>query len=85
VTGGAGTGAARCCVGDPWADLDIAYVRTYGEPLPPAVIAVAAECGADPHALDWHVEAVHGWEPHNTGYAEAVAAAADCLAGGGCE
>lgn len=79
-----GADPAHCCVGDPWADLDIAYVRTYGEPLPPAVITVAAERGVEPHALDHHVEGIHGVEPHDLGYADAVSQAADCLLRGGC-
>lgn len=84
VTCSAGNEAARCCVGDPWADLDIGYVRTYGEPLPLSVIRVAAERGIDPHSLDWHVEAVHGWEPHDVGYDERVPEAAECVARGTC-
>lgn len=81
----AGNDPARCCVGDPWAGLDETSARHFGEPLPPDVIQVAAERGIDPHELDHHVEAVHGWEPHDTGYANQVANAADCMASGGCE
>lgn len=77
----AGNDPARCCVGDPWADFSPYDV----EPLPSAVIRVAAQRGVDPHALDQHVEAIHGWEPHDAGYGDHVAAAADCLLAGGCE
>jgi hypothetical protein len=41
--------------------------------------------GIEPHALDWHVEAVHGCEPHDRGYAEAVELAARCMLAGGCD
>lgn len=50
-----------------------------------SVIVTAVRRGVDPEILDWHVEAVHGWEPHDTGYASAVEQAADCLQEGGCE
>jgi hypothetical protein len=76
---------ARCCVGDPWDGLTGLDAMCYGEPLDPAVIEVAAARGIDPHALDHHVEGIHGWEPHDVGYDQAVVKAADCLAGGGCE
>lgn len=46
--------------------------------LPPPVTAVASVLGLDPYALDWHVEAEHGWEPHDEGYEDAVWAAAAC-------
>ncbi len=59
--------------------------RTYGEPLPEAVIDLAASHRIDPHALDWHVEAVHGWEPHDADYRTHVTAAVACLLDGGCE
>ena len=78
----AGNDPTRCCVGDPWAGLN-PYVEQ--EPLDSSVIFVAAERGVEPHALDHHVEAVHGWEPHDVGYAQAVAAAAQCMLSGGCE
>lgn len=76
----AGNDPARCCVGDPWSDIS-----PHGqEPLDPAVIAVAATSGIDPHTLDYHVTGVHGWESHDIGYAAAVAAAAGCIGAGGC-
>jgi hypothetical protein len=62
-----------------------ASFHAHGEPLPQAVIDVAAARGIDPHALDWHVEAIHGWEPHDVGYRDRVGEAVDCLAAGGCE
>jgi len=77
----AGNEAGRCCVGDPWATFSPHDV----EPLPPAVIRVAADHGVEPHALDEHVEAIHGWEPHDVGYDAHVAAAALCLLDGGCQ
>lgn len=77
----AGADPTRCCVGDPWADMNV-YCD---DPLQPDVIRVAAERGVEPHALDHHVEGVHGWEPHDLGYADAVVKAAECLQSGGCE
>jgi hypothetical protein len=76
-----GRDPARCCVGDPWET----FTPYDTEPLDPAVIETAAERGVEPHALDRHVEGVHGWEPHDVGYDRAVAAAARCLLGSGCE
>ncbi len=81
----AGSEAARCCVGDPWADVTEMSLYVFGEPLPAAVIRAAAEQGVEPHALDQHVEGVHGVEPHNDGYAEAVISAARCVKAGGCD
>jgi hypothetical protein len=49
--------------------------------LPHVVSAIADFCSLDPKALDWHVEAVHGWEPHDSYYATAVWQAASCLLG----
>jgi len=74
-----------CCVGRPWEAADLAsQVLYWGEPLPQAVIDTAVRHGLDPHALDEHVEAVHGWEPHNNGFAEAVEVAARCILADGC-
>lgn len=80
----AGRVPETCCVGFPWKPVDIYDIMVNGEPLPPEVIMTAAATGIEPHALDRHVTAVHGWEPHDIGYAEAVRGAADCLACGGC-
>lgn len=52
-----------------WQDGDIPHV----------VSAIADFCNLDPKELDWHVEALHGWESHDEGYAEAVWRAASCL------
>lgn len=72
-----------CCVGAPWDSPDIAMqIMYWGEPLYPSVIEVAARTGLDPHDLDWHVEAEHGWEPHDTGYDKAVEQAAACMLAG---
>jgi hypothetical protein len=80
TTCAAGRDPARCCVGDPWAD-----VTPYDtEPLDQAVIETAAVQGVDPHALDGHVTTVHGWESHDVGYDRAVLAAAGCLKRGTC-
>ena len=53
-------------------------------PLPSAVYDVAWVTGLRPADLDHHVEAVHGWEPHDRGYRSAVVSAAGCLINGGC-
>jgi hypothetical protein len=79
---------ALCCLPGAWermAAMGEHGFRAYGEPLPEAVIEVAAVRGIEPHALDWHVEAIHGWEPHDVGYRDHVGAAAECLASGGCD
>lgn len=52
--------------------------------MPQVVLDVAAELGVDPDRLDHHVEAEHGFEPHDQGYAQAVRAAAYCVASGVC-
>lgn len=57
---------------------DAMTVMLLGEPLPAEVLAVTEVLGLDPGVLDWHVEAVHGHEPHDEGYEEAVWAAAEC-------
>lgn len=79
---------ALCCTPGAWeqlAEMGERGFRTYGEPLPEEVIAVAAARGIEPHALDHHVEGVHGVEPHDMRYPEAVKAAAACLTKGECE
>jgi hypothetical protein len=43
------------------------------------VTAVAVCFGVEHNALDWHVEAEHGWEPHDTGYGQAVWTALWCI------
>ncbi len=65
--------------------MGIAAWYTLGEPLPKEIIDVAAGLGVEPHALDHHVEGVHGVEPHDRGYRDAVELAARCLLDGGCE
>ncbi len=84
----AGNRPDLCCTPGAWERLQAmgeGGFRAHGEPLPPAVIDVATEHRIDPHTLDWHVEAVHGWEPHDVGYPDRVVEAATCLASGGCE
>lgn len=66
-----------------WGD-DRWDARLHAEPLPSVVDTVADLCGLDRRDLDWHVEAVHGWESHDAGYDAAVTAAARCLVEGGC-
>lgn len=57
----------------------------YEEPLyDDRVEAYAEEHGLDSRELDWHLEAEHGWERHNTGYGEAIEGAANCLRLGTC-
>jgi hypothetical protein len=60
----------------PWA---------YEEPLiDPRTSAYAKVHGLDEQVLDWHLEAIHGWESHDLGFEEAIEQAAECLANGGC-
>ena len=83
----AGNDPALCCTPGAWERLQAmgeSGIRAHGEPLPPVVVEVAAANGLDPHALGHHVEAEHGWEPHDAGYGTAVSAAAFCLMSGGC-
>lgn len=48
-------------------------------------VAAAEAAGLDPKVLDWHVEAEHGWEPHDEGFVErGLAGAVTCLQAGGC-
>ncbi len=48
------------------------------EYIPEPLAAVAEEFGLTVDDLWWHVEAGHGWEPHDIGYEVAGAAAAAC-------
>jgi hypothetical protein len=58
----------------------------FEEPLyDPRVEEYAEIHGMDVYGLDWHLEAVHGWEAHDQGYEEAIIQVADCLKRGGCE
>lgn len=57
---------------------DALQIMMHGEPRPPEVEAVASVLGLDPEALWDHVEGIHGWEPHDEGYEDAVWAAAEC-------
>jgi len=49
-----------------------------GEPRPYEITAVASVLSLDPEALWDHVGGIHGWEPHDVGYEDAVWAAAAC-------
>jgi hypothetical protein len=85
VTCTAGLPPQVCCVGRPWDVPDLAgQVAQWGEPLPQVVIDVAAAHGLNPHDLEWHVEAVDGFEPSDSGYAEAAGSAARHILAGGC-
>jgi hypothetical protein len=61
-------------------------LQVYGDPdvFPDVTIRVAQAYNLSAEALDWHVEAVHGWELHNEGYDKAVEDAAQCILSGGC-
>lgn len=62
--------------GTPWDTFD-----PYRDPEPLALelYYIAQMTGLDPEALDWHVEAIHGWEKHDQGYRKALVEAAGCL------
>lgn len=71
-----------CCEGDAWDNVHKTGTMgfyVYGAPLPQKVIDVSPLYGIDPHDLDWHVEAVHGWEFHDQGYDDQVLAIAECM------
>ncbi len=74
-----------CCLPGSWDRATIHDIMSWGEPLPPEVADTAAAGGVDPHALDRHVAVVHGWEPHDTGYAERVIESVACLRRGDCK
>jgi hypothetical protein len=77
---------ALCCQPGAWDRMGAMGehgFRAHGEPLPPEVADIAAAEGVDPHDLDHHVEAIHGWEPHDEGYGAAVAASVECVKNGG--
>jgi hypothetical protein len=46
--------------------------------IPELVTSTAETFGLDRRDLDWHLEAVHGWEAHNVGWDVAVGEAAAC-------
>lgn len=72
----------RPLTGTPWDTFD---ARVDPEPYPVCVYYIADLTGLDPKNLNWHVEAIHGWEPHDVGYRAAVVTAAGCLLAGGCK
>lgn len=74
------TPAEYCRAGTPWISDDLGkQIMVYGEPLPQIVIDTAAKYELNPHGLDWHVEGMHGWEPHDQGYDLAVEQSAQCI------
>lgn len=83
----AGNDPALCCTpgtDERLREMGEGALHAVGLPLPPVVVEVASANGLGPHALANHVEAEHGWEPHDTGYATAVSGAVFCLMSGGC-
>lgn len=49
------------------------------------ILKAAIDAGLDPEVVDWHLEAVHGWEPHDVGYIEqGLVGTVSCLLKGGC-
>jgi hypothetical protein len=77
----AGLVKAYCCDVDAWDRVlkDIYILIWHGEPLPAVVARVAKAYQVDPHHLDFHVEGVHGWEPHDVNYGQRVEQAAACM------
>lgn len=58
----------------------------YEEPLIDSRVQEYADTyGLDAKELDWHLEAIHGWEPHDRDYVDMIPQAARCLIEGGCE
>ena len=80
----AGNDPELCCVGDPWNNNRF-DPRFHADPLMPSDIAAAELHELDPHDVDHHLEAIHGWEPHEPDYDEEAERAAECLCEGGCE
>lgn len=54
------------------------------DPRPQILLNTAEEFGLVVDSLDDHVEAVHGFEPHDAGYDAVVREAAYCLVTGSC-
>lgn len=68
---------------ESWKRHELATQYGAANPYPPPyVTAVAAMFGVDGGALWDHVEGVHGWEPHDDGYGQAVWAALWCTSHG---
>jgi hypothetical protein len=58
----------------------------YEEPVvDDRVRAYAVEHDINMFALDWHLEAHHGWERHDLGYEEAIPDAANCVRANECD
>ena len=58
----------------------------YDEPaVDDRVREYADEHDVNMYALDWHLEAHHGWERHDRGYEEAIPDAANCVRKNECE
>lgn len=58
----------------------------YDEPeVDDRVRAYAVEHDVNPNVLDWHLEAHHGWERHDSGYEEAIPDAANCVRANECD
>lgn len=60
-------------------------VDPWGDPYDERLLTIAKQFDLVPKDLDWHVEAIHGYAPHNEGYAEALVASVRCLQNGTCE
>jgi hypothetical protein len=64
---------------------EVTHPWAYEEPLiDPRTVAYAKSHSLDVDVLDWHLEAIHGFERHDLGYEQAIEEAAACLASGGC-
>ena len=77
------TGEQRRAYAEALARAQAAWVEAElpggaGGGCPPVVTAVASVLGMNSNRLWTHVEGIHGWEPHDEGYEDAVWAAADC-------
>lgn len=64
----------------------IEKIEKIEQSIDPRTVKAAIDAGLDPEVLDWHVEAVHGWETHDLWFVEiGLAGAVACLLKGGCE
>lgn len=65
--------------------MDMGEIERIEMEIDPRVVQAAMSAGLLPMDVDWHLEAIHGWEPHDPGYIEkGLTGTIECLKKGGC-
>lgn len=65
--------------------MDLSKIEALERQMDGRVIKAALTKGLDPVKVDWHLEAVHGWESHDPGYIEiGLRGTIECMLKGGC-